>query len=123
MDRYQKVLEEHRPELDDLYPEGWYFVHDNLPSHSACETWMEEQGFGRLVFPTYSPDLTPLENLWFTLKDSVRKDAPTTEDRLAASIRRNWKILTLPSNLKPYFETLLGRYHECITQKGKRLPV
>lgn len=120
---YQELLEEHREELDALYPRGWYFIHDNHKSHKACEKWMEDEGFGRVVFPTYSPDLTPLENLWFTLKDCVAKDAPVSEERLVASLRRNWEILTLPRNLKPYFITLFTRYRECIAQKGIRLPV
>jgi len=57
---YQEALEEHRPEMDDLYPGGWYFIHDNHSSHVASEKWMEDQGFGHVVFPTYSPDLNPL---------------------------------------------------------------
>ena len=120
---YQKILNEHREELDALYPKGWYFAHDNLSSHSACEEWMEDEGFGRVLFPTYSPDLSPIENLWFTLKDSVAKDAPIDEEHLAASLKRNWEILTLPRNLGPYFLTLITRYEECIAQRGLRLPV
>ena len=123
MERYKKCLEESCPIIDDLYPEGWYLVHDNSTTHSASEQWMKDQGFGQVVFPTYSPDLTPIENLWSTLKESVAKDAPTTEERLIASLRRNWEILTLPRNLQPYFLTLFTRYQECIEKGGSRLNV
>jgi len=122
-DVYQGLLEEHRQELDALYPNGWYFVHDNHRSHKACEQWMENQGFGHVVFPTYSPDLNPIENLWATLKDCVARDAPTNEERLVASLRRNWEILTSPRNLRPYFITLIARYRECIEKEGIRLPL
>lgn len=31
-----------------------------------------------IKFPTYSPDLNPIENLWATLKAEVKNDAPDT---------------------------------------------
>jgi len=82
---------------------------------------LQNQGFGRVVFPIYSPDLNPIENLWSALKDSVAKDAPGTEDRLIASLKRNWEILTLPRNLRPYFENLVSRYQRCIDLDGIKL--
>ena len=63
-DLYQEILEEYRTELDDLYPRGWYFAHDQHKFHLASEKWMQNQEFGRVVFPTYSPDLNLFENLW-----------------------------------------------------------
>jgi len=74
---------------------------------------MEEE-FGQVLFPTYSPDLNPMENMWAALKQSVARDAPCTEERLVQSLLRNWKILTTPQNLKPYFENLFLRYLECV---------
>lgn len=92
-------------------------------SHLACEEWMKDEGFGRVRFPSYSPDLNPIENLWFTLKESVAKDAPSTPKRMVASPKRNWEILTLPENLRPYFITLLTRYQECIEKGGVKFSV
>ena len=56
--------------MDELYPEGFYFVQDNLPVHHALENWLDENEFGRILFPS-SPDLTPIENLWSALKYAV----------------------------------------------------
>ena len=51
------------------------------------------------------------------------RDAPSDEDRLEESLRRNWKILTTPPNLRPYFENLFARFLECIWRDGFRLKV
>jgi len=120
---YQNILAEHREEMDTLYPGGFYFIHDRLPSHTSCEGWMMEEEFGQVLFPTYSPDLNPMENMWAALKQSVARDAPCTEERLVQSLLRNWKILTTPQNLKPYFENLFLRYLECVRFEGYRLKV
>ena len=53
----------------------------------------------------------------------MAKDAPATQERMVASLRRNWEILTLPANLRPYFVTLFTRYQERIEKGGIRLSV
>ncbi len=75
--------------MEDLYPEGFYFIHDNHKSHEAVEGWMENEEFGQVPFPTYSPDLNPIENLWSTLKQSVARDTPSNEEGLTSSLNGN----------------------------------
>lgn len=120
-DRYQEILEEHKQEMDRLYPEGYFFQHDNLSVHTAVEAPLRGQGLDILPFPAYSPDLSPIENLWAVLKNRVDKDNPRTEDALCKSLRRNWEELTKPETLRKYFVNLHVRYEECIKQKGERL--
>jgi len=120
--RYQNILEEHIPEMQALYPEGFLFQQDKHSAHQACQKWMDDNNIQRVLFPTYSPDLTPIENLWGALKHSVRCDGPRNEAELKASLQRNWEILTTTNNLTPYFETLTFRYNACIENNGARLP-
>ena len=47
----------------------------------------------RVELPNSSPDLNVIENLWYTLKDCVARDAPRTEDALRRSLNRNWRLL------------------------------
>ena len=116
-DLYQDILEEHLSEMEDLYSEDFIFQHDNLPARLPVEDWIEEQGMERVVFPTYSPDLTPTENLWSALKQSIAVEHPTTPDALERSLRTNWEILTTQENSGAYFDYLHIRYTECI-EKG-----
>jgi len=119
---YQRILEEHIPEMEEIFPDGFLFQDDNHPSHRAIRSWMEEKGLERVDFPSYSPDLTPIENLWHALKTSVQRDQPRSEQTLVRSLKTNWEILTTPENLRPYFEGLHTRYFECFEEKGQRLP-
>lgn len=119
---YQTILEKHIPEMDGLYPDGFFFVHDNHQSHKAVEGWMANHNLERIKFPNYSPDLNIIENIWSALKDSVVKDAPCSKVGLIRSLQRNWEIITTPQNLRPYFESLHSRYFECIEIESKRLP-
>ena len=86
---YENILQQHKKEMDRLYPQGYYFIHDNSKVHIAAQNWMKGQNFNLIKFPTYSPDLSPIENLWGTLKAAVAKDNPKTEASLRKSLLNN----------------------------------
>ena len=121
-ERYEAILEEAKEEMDELYPDGFHLQHDNSRVHQASEPWARDQGFDIINFPTYSPDLSPIENVWSTLKNAVFAENPKTEDELKDSLFKNWDKLTDAESLEPYFKSLVTRYKECIQQKGDKLP-
>jgi hypothetical protein len=122
-DTYQDILGEHAMEIEDAYAgKRVYFQQDNHPVHGNVEILDDHPNIELLDFPTYSPDLNPIENLWFTLKYRVACDAPRTEEALVNSLLDNWEELTQVENLQPYLQTLEGRFLECIEQNGERLP-
>ena len=108
--------------MNELYPESFHFQHDNHPSHRKIETLMKKQELKLIDFPTYSPDLNPIENVWSTLKSKVAEENPRTEKGLIKSLRKNWEEIKQVDHLRPYFENLESRYHECIIKEGIRLP-
>jgi transposase len=47
-----------------------------------------------LEFPSRSPDLNPIENLWKQLKASIAKQKPTSKAELIETIKREWKNMS-----------------------------
>jgi len=60
---YARMVEDHQEEMKELYPNGFKYIHDNLKLHKTAEATFIENGYDMVKFPSYSPDLSPIENL------------------------------------------------------------
>lgn len=80
-------------------------MQDNAPIHTSNESkaWFADNGVKLLDWPPYSPDLNPIENLWFPLKEGVYivdpdiENTPGGEDTvsniLAQAAQQSWENL------------------------------
>jgi len=119
---YQEIVEKQREEMENLYQQqDFCYPHDKHPSHLTFEVFDDDEDIEIIDFPTYSPDLNPIENVWSTLKYKVACDAPESERELKRSLQSNWREITKVENLRPYLETLESRYQEWIEKNGERL--
>jgi len=90
------------------YRPGQIFMQDNAPIHTAYVTkdFLESHGIWTLEWPPYSPDLNPIEHLWWALKKLVHKLHPELVtmgnseadwEALRAALKEAWR--KLPNSL------------------------
>jgi len=120
---YIEILEEHIPEIRESLGSRWRFQHDNDPKHQSKKTkeFLRESVPEKIDWPSYSPDLNPIENLWKIVKDNVEKRNPRNLDDLRQFMIEEWD--KLPSDfLNNCIKSMNERCKLIIEQKGERIP-
>jgi transposase len=99
--RYEAMLDKTlKPSIDYLFEPRIrptvYFQQDNAPCHRTpvMKKILGKQKISLLEFPSRSPDLNPIENLWKQLKTSIAKQKPTSKAELIETIKREWKNIS-----------------------------
>ncbi|SCN95868.1 uncharacterized protein FFB20_10071 [Fusarium fujikuroi] len=118
--------------LPDLIEEGETFQHDNARTFTCRKVqdwlrpWARRRGVFLADWPPYSPDLSPVENLWKVLKERICKTYPEIAaypksaeaiDRLIAAAEELWTEIE-DDVVKNVIKSMPDRLNECYRANG-----
>jgi transposase len=100
----------------------WILAQDNDPKHRALPTqkFLKDQGIAVLPWPSYSPDLNPIENIWAVLKRQVSKKKSKTQEELKKNIQKAWDEISTDS-ITHAVASMKNRLADVIESGGKAI--
>lgn len=121
--KYKTTIEQALvPQIEEWFPEGQViFQHDNAPCHKCAlvRQYLETCNFEVMVWPPYSPDLNPIENLWAILKQRVHKTSSSNIHELENKLKTIWETdPAVKASCTSLIESMPRRVEACIAAKG-----
>lgn len=97
-EKYINILEESLlPSIPKLADCGEYtFQQDGASSHTAKRTksWLQCKEIGVLDWPSNSPDLSPIENIWGIMKRNLKNEPQRTLSDLKTKLQEMWDSIS-----------------------------
>jgi hypothetical protein len=122
---YIRVLTDHLlPIGEAIGGQNWIFQQDNAPIHTSGMTrnWFQANNVRVLDWPSYSPDLNPIENLWGILVRIVYANGRqfNSVPELRAEITRNWDLISV-NHFQNLADSMTNRMVEVLKKKGQSI--
>ena len=119
--KYRKILEENllQSAKDLRLQQRFLFQQDNDAKHAAISTLerLQNKNVKVLEWPSQSPDLNPIENLWKDLKIVVHRHSPSNLTVLERICREECEKIP-KSRCAKLIQTYLRRLEAVIAAKG-----
>lgn len=99
--------------------DNFVFMQDNDPKHTARKTqeFLSNNNIDTLDWPAQSPDLNPIENLWYLLDIENSKNKKTNKKEFYEALALSWHNID-PELLKKLVESMPRRLEAVIKAKG-----
>jgi transposase len=118
-ERYRSILEVVLlPYIDEINEHEYIFQQDNAPCHRAKDTldFLEKEKIDVLPWPSQSPDLNLIENLWSIVKRKLKSQYRDLS-AMKSDIRRIWEAIDFPV-IKSMYDSIPYRLQYVIRTKG-----
>jgi transposase len=119
---YVSILQEHLVKRGfKMAGRNWIFQQDNASIHSSgfTKSWFEDNNINLIPWPSKSPDLNPIENLWGILARRVYVNGRQFQSReeLKSVLKEEWEKISV-EELKNLVESMPNRVYEVIKAQG-----
>lgn len=110
------------PLIRNKYPNSHYYCHDKEPTHRSKQTknWLKEKKITYSYFPTNSPDLNPIEYLWWCLDSRVAKHHPQTFEDYKQWVVYEWDRISI-EEINRTFDHIVKLIPNVIESKGAQV--
>ena len=90
---YKTTLLSSTRQLFGADDQSWILQEDNDPKHKSkkAQKWRDDHQVERISWPSQSPDLNPIENVWAVLKANISNYKPASAKELIRIIKKEWK--------------------------------
>lgn len=118
-DKYIQILKDGLIPVIEKSKKKFIFQHDNDPKHTAKKTkqFLEDNDIEILEWPSCSPDLNPIENVWKILKERVRKRKSKNSEEFVKNITEEWNNFD-KKILKSLINSMPNRILQVIENNG-----
>jgi len=109
-----------KPSVNRLFPnKDCIFQQDNDPKHTAhsIRNYLANYEVPTLPWPSQSPDLNPIENLWSILDMKVKDRSPKNKKQFFEVLQVAWQSLE-PELLTKLADSMPNRIEAVIAAKG-----
>src|SRR5438477_42716 len=120
---YVEILQKNLPEIQRMLGRVWRFQQDNDPKHTSkiAKAFLETNVSEVIDWPSNSPDLNPIENLWGIVKRSVEKRQPKNHKELVSFMIEEWASIS-NNVIKNLVGSMRRRCESIIESGGERIP-
>ena len=98
-------------------------MENNARPHMArgTQSYLQQKNIPKILWPTQSPDLNPIENLWLRMKREIEKTRNTFRSaaEVMETIRNVWDSISV-EEINGLYKSLPERLKEVIKMRGHR---
>lgn len=119
---YVSILEENIADIKAMLGKKFRFQQDNDPKHTSrlAKSYLGKNMPKVLDWPSNSPDLNPMENLWNQVKTNVEKRMPRNLGELESYMKEEWGLIS-NKTLNNLIKSMKNRCREVIRKNGDHI--